>query len=130
MDGQSEEHKGSQRLSVLGKHIWLMFELLSRSNLQHGLPGYSSAAWEHEADRFSLWASNLGLHHRGHSSLDYRLREAVALERIIGGLLDDLKTSLEERMSKISSVFIWEYYLQFQPGLFMFITSTHADILM
>lgn len=89
-----------------------MFDLLAQSNLQDGLPGYSLAAWEHEADRFGLWANNLGLYHRGHSSLDYRLREAAALERIIGGLLDDLKTSLEERMSKISNVFIWKYFLR------------------
>lgn len=101
MDRQSEKYQSSQRLSVLGKHIWLMFELLSQSNLQEGLPGYSLPAWEHEADRFSLWANSLGLHHRGHSSLDYRLREAAALENIIGGLLDDLKTSLEERKSNM-----------------------------
>lgn len=77
-----------------------MFQLVSLPNLQEGLPGFSLAAWKHEADRFELWANNLGLHHRGHSSLDYRLREATALQDIIGGLLDDLKTNLEERKSK------------------------------
>ena len=100
MDDQHEKYQGSQRLSVLGKHIWLMFDILSRPKIQEGLPGYSSAAWEHEKDRFDLWANNLGLHHRGHSSLDYRLREAAALEKIIEDLLDDLKTSLEERKYK------------------------------
>lgn len=90
-----------------------MFELVSRPDLQESLAGYSLAAWRHEADRFGLWANNLGLHHRGHSSLDYRLREAAALQDIIGGLLDDLKTNLEERKSKLIKLsFMWELFLR------------------
>ncbi|MCJ1465208.1 hypothetical protein MMC07_003824 [Pseudocyphellaria aurata] len=98
MDGQSEKYgnQSSQRLFVLGGQIWSMFRLVSQPNLLESLPGYSLAAWQHEADRFGLWANNLGLHHRGHSSLDYRLREAAALQDIIGGLLEDLKTNLED----------------------------------
>ena len=87
----------SQTLAAVGKEIHHLFEQLSCSNLENGVEAYSTAAWEHEAERFGLWANNLGLHHREHSSLDYRLREADALRKLIGNLLDDLKTSLCER---------------------------------
>ena len=86
-----------QTLAAIGKEIHHLFEQLSSSHLENSLEGYSTAAWEHEAERFGLWANNLGLHHRGHSSLDYRLREAEALKKLIDNLLDDLKTSLCER---------------------------------
>ena len=88
----------SQRLAVLGKEISMSFDLLSQSDFEGQLQDYAPADWEHEAERFSLWANNLGLHHRGHSSLDYRLREAKALRNLIGDYLTDLKTSLDECM--------------------------------
>ncbi|KAK3389728.1 hypothetical protein B0H63DRAFT_464231 [Podospora didyma] len=47
-----------------------------------------------ESQRFSLWAHSLGLHRRGHASLDYRVRDALVvklrLEDILSGLRDDL----------------------------------------
>ena len=102
MAGLDVEVGDSQRLAVLGKEIWLSFDLLSRSDFEGRLQDYSPASWEHEAERFSLWANNLGLYHRGHSSLDYRLREAGALRNLIGEFLADLKTSLDERMYRLS----------------------------
>ena len=102
MEMVPQKAREGQVLAVVGKEIHQLFEVLSRSNLEDGLEGYSTAAWEHEAERFGLWANNLGLHHRGHSSLDYRLREADALKRLIGNLLDDLKTSLHERKQILS----------------------------
>ena len=59
---------------------------------------FTPAAWKHELERFSLWADNLGLYHRGHSSLDYRLREADALRIFVRKLLSDLSSSLGECM--------------------------------
>lgn len=102
MAGLEVEVGDSQRLAVLGKEISLSFDLLSRSDLKGRLQHYSPANWEHEAERFDLWANNLGLHHRGHSSLDYRLREAGALRNLIAEFLADLKTSLDERMYRLS----------------------------
>ena len=58
---------------------------------------FPKAAWRYESQRFTLWADNLGLHHRGHSSLDYRLRESYILQEYVSGLLGDLKSSLDDR---------------------------------
>lgn len=49
-----------------------------------------------EADRFDLWAVNLGLFVSGHGSLDYRLREAEKLESTIHRFIEDLNSSLIE----------------------------------
>ena len=49
-----------------------------------------------EADRFDLWAVNLGLFVSGHGSLDYRLREAERLESTIRRFIEDLNSSLNE----------------------------------
>ena len=54
------------------------------------------AAIFHEADRFRLWALNLGLCATGHASLFYRLREADTVRTVIESLLQDFKSMLVE----------------------------------
>jgi hypothetical protein len=49
-----------------------------------------------EQQRFSLWAKNLGLFQHGHSSLDYRLRDADLIKDFILEILDDLNEYLSE----------------------------------
>ncbi|KAL9616861.1 MAG: hypothetical protein Q9160_008317 [Pyrenula sp. 1 TL-2023] len=49
-----------------------------------------------EADRFELWAVNMGLFVSGHGSLDYRLREAESLKFTFQRFMSDLKESLSE----------------------------------
>lgn len=49
-----------------------------------------------EAQRFELWAVNLGLYHGGHSSLDYRVRDSPPLFKYAHGLLRDLDASLTQ----------------------------------
>jgi hypothetical protein len=51
---------------------------------------------EQQHERLALWASNLGATHLGHSSLDYRLREADLVRNAIGTFLKDLCESLLE----------------------------------
>ena len=100
-----------QTLAAIGNEIRLLFDLLTGSHLEGGLENYSEAAWEYEFERFGLWANNLGLHHRGHSSLDYRTREADALKKLISSLLNDLKTTLNERELFIYSFLItWDSF--------------------
>jgi hypothetical protein len=68
-------------------------------------------ALENLSDRFDLWAVNLGLHHSGHSSLDYRLRDADLLQQTIRTLLLDLSNSLtQSKKAKHtgSCVLIWD----------------------
>ena len=49
-----------------------------------------------EAERFELWAVNLGLFVVGHGSLDYRVREADRLAQTIRRFLRELMDSLAE----------------------------------
>ncbi|KAF7555326.1 hypothetical protein G7046_g6577 [Stylonectria norvegica] len=48
-----------------------------------------------EADRFQLWAENLGLFVIGHGSLDYRLRQTESIKSTLQRFLESLKASLE-----------------------------------
>lgn len=47
-----------------------------------------------EITRFKLWSGNIGLLHHGHASLDYRLRDAPAVERFVRTLLSDLHETM------------------------------------
>src|SRR5271155_2889108 len=95
----------SHDLSGIGRTIHEKFIALLNI-LPKGEKNYQ--AWEHEYTRFSLWADNLGLHHHGHSSLDYRVRDADTLRRFIKSLLADLLENIDEvttpSASKSSSV--------------------------
>lgn len=51
---------------------------------------------ERQHERLALWAANLGATHLGHSSLDYRLREADSIRLVIASFLHDLCESLLE----------------------------------
>jgi hypothetical protein len=50
-----------------------------------------------QTQRFELWAKNLGLYHLGHSSLDYRFRDAPSLFQYTVGLLRNLEGLLVQR---------------------------------
>ncbi|QKX57876.1 uncharacterized protein TRUGW13939_04996 [Talaromyces rugulosus] len=51
-----------------------------------------------QTQRFELWATSLGLYHLGHSSLDYRFRDAPSLFEYTVGLLRDLEGLLVQLM--------------------------------
>ncbi|KAH6867306.1 hypothetical protein B0T10DRAFT_419988, partial [Thelonectria olida] len=57
---------------------------------------WPSAPLATEAERFELWAVNLGLFVAGHGSLDYRLREAERLTQTIQRFLQELTDLLAE----------------------------------
>lgn len=52
-----------------------------------------------EEQRFMLWAHSLGLHNQGHSSLDYRVRDSVAVKSRLADILAELKEHLENLVS-------------------------------
>ena len=54
------------------------------------------AALTSEMQRFQLWATNLGLFHQDHSSLDYRLRDNEIVRCFAGELLVKLKEAFDE----------------------------------
>ncbi|KAI9756018.1 MAG: hypothetical protein M4579_004063, partial [Chaenotheca gracillima] len=55
-----------------------------------------------EKGRFRVWAGNLGAWQVGHSSLDYRLREADLMRGKVRRLLEDLESALQEAESIVS----------------------------
>lgn len=92
------DDKNASDLALLGAEIVKLFHrCLELSETWSFDPNYSAAAWRNEYQRFDLWADNLGLHHRGHSSLQYRLREAAILESLVKSLLSDLRRLLHDR---------------------------------
>ena len=84
----------SKDLSSIGRAIIVQFDILLNRK-DDSVDGRLKL--QHEYERFSLWTDNLGLLHRGHSSLDYRLREADNLRSFIRGLLEDSLNSLDQR---------------------------------
>lgn len=53
---------------------------------------------EDEYGRFRVWTGNLGAQQKGHSSLDYRLRDSPLLQSNVLKLLRELETNLSEGM--------------------------------
>ena len=60
-------------------------------------------------ERFQLFAANLNLINNGHSSLDYRLRDADLLRSTVLRLLQDLIGSLNEGIVLENSTVLLEY---------------------
>jgi hypothetical protein len=56
----------------------------------------SRAAIEDQLGRFSIWAANNGLFAPARASLDYRLREAEDVQRLVMGLLRTLDESIQK----------------------------------
>lgn len=48
-----------------------------------------------EGERFEIWAHSLGLQQRGHSSLDYRVRDAAQIRTYLREVLDELIDHLQ-----------------------------------
>ncbi|KAK0668906.1 hypothetical protein QBC41DRAFT_275778 [Cercophora samala] len=80
-------------LHQAGKRVFQVFE-----DLLNSCSGTLQTHLAKEEQRFRLWAHSLGLHHQGHSSLDYRVRDAVLVKsqllRLLGALHDHLENTL------------------------------------
>ena len=79
------------------------FQTLSAALLAHDVVFRSvinNEALEDEQGRFRVWSGNLGALQKGHSSLDYRLRDSPLLQTNVLKLLNELGTNLSEGMSK------------------------------
>jgi hypothetical protein len=78
--------------------------LRSFAQVRKSLPAASLAlsgqiqldAFEDELGRFRVWAANVGALQKGHSSLDYRLREAPLVRDNVLKLLIELHECLQE----------------------------------
>ncbi|KAL9630633.1 MAG: hypothetical protein Q9204_004619 [Flavoplaca sp. TL-2023a] len=58
--------------------------------------GLSITDWEDERGRLRMWAANIGAHHTGQSSLDFRLRDSTQIQQQIIRLLENLARQLED----------------------------------
>ncbi|CAI7606272.1 unnamed protein product [Penicillium pancosmium] len=83
----------AEPLADIGKLINAGFLNLEKSDTQSDS---TRIAILNEQQRFQLWARNLGLYHRGHSSLDYRFRDSSFLFEYAFGLLRDLQKAIFE----------------------------------
>ncbi|KAI1134857.1 hypothetical protein F5Y05DRAFT_406252 [Hypoxylon sp. FL0543] len=52
-----------------------------------------------EEQRFRLWAHSLGLHQKGHASLDYRVRDAIIVKDRLAQVLSKLQEHLENLLA-------------------------------
>lgn len=87
----------STELHELGTEIFAAFSELSSVQ---DIAGHSvGKKLISEEQRFRLWAHSLGLHNQGHSSLDYRVRDAVAVKSRLADILAQLKEHLENLVS-------------------------------
>lgn len=87
----------STELHELGTEIFAAFSELSSVQ---DIAGHSvGKKLILEEQRFRLWAHSLGLHNQGHSSLDYRVRDAVAVKSRLADILAELKEHLENLRS-------------------------------
>ena len=85
----------SESLALKGKMIVARFNKLFKDRPKDSLSSLDWGSFRYEEERFSIWAHSLSLHHRGHSSLDYRLRESEKLTAYVRDLLDDMYHALE-----------------------------------
>ena len=86
-----------ESLNQFGIETLRLFEKIKEHSTSD--PEYNGAPFAAEADRFELWATNLGLFVSGHGSLDYRLRQAESLGGTFQKLMSGLNDSLVEGWS-------------------------------
>ena len=86
-------------LHAIGSGIFEAFKALGDNCRNESRTAYLPSEREIAAEeqRFRLLAHSLGLHRKGHSSLDYRLREAVTVRDYLGEVLTELKEHLDNR---------------------------------
>lgn len=83
-------------LADLGYEALSLFQRVETMNSDKTPQDWPTASFTAQAERFELWAVNLGLFVAGHGSLDYRVREADRLAQTIRRFLQELMDSLVE----------------------------------
>ena len=88
-----------EKLSVLGQDARTGFQrtlyTLERSSVEVKAQ-LDTAAVQSEYQRFMLWATNLGIFQKDHSSLEYRLRDNEVIRSFTMSLLASLIDALKE----------------------------------
>lgn len=85
-----------ESLASVAHKISAVFALVQKSTVNNTSCA-DQAGIINEQQRFEIWATNLGLYHGGHSSLDYRFRDASVIFDYTKGLLRELESVLNRR---------------------------------
>jgi hypothetical protein len=85
-------------LYEIGNHIFKTFAALVETEKCESTLGPRPELITEE-QRFRLWAHSLGLSQTGHASLDYRIRDAPIVKRVISDVLIDLKDHIDSLLS-------------------------------
>ena len=101
MEMSPESAQQDQTLAAIGQRIYGSFDLLEQAARSHVYEDAFSSALANQFQRFSLWAKSLGLYDLGHSSLDYRFRDAPTVNEYTRKMLYDLEKSIYQSMSAI-----------------------------
>lgn len=80
----------TEPLAAAAREITTLFKAVQ----QRGSDEYKETI--SEAERFQLWAVNVGLFDPDHESLDHRIREAAGLKTSLERFLESLRDSLNE----------------------------------
>ena len=91
-----------QTLNHTGLETIKLFKQIKAIDNFAGTTGHEEwpkAEFAAEADRFELWAMNLGLFVSGHGSLDYRVRQAESIGYTLRKFLTSLNNALAEGQS-------------------------------
>ena len=88
-----------ETLAAIGHRIHNVFGSLESDTRSSANDASFFLAIASESQRFSLWAKNLGLYGLGHSSLDYRFRDAPVVYQYTRNLLGNLEKSVSASMS-------------------------------
>ena len=86
--------ENEEQLLTVGERLRATFETLNSGIASKQEQDAFFAAIENAAQRFHLWAVNLGLYTIGHSSLEYRLGDAPSIYSYVRHALADLQTYL------------------------------------
>lgn len=84
------------RLRSVAMSCWRLFEQCNTSSLVYLQSGVPSDTVTYDYGRFRIWCGNLSVRQGGHASLDWRLRDAEAMEATIFTMLKDLEDDLQQ----------------------------------
>lgn len=98
------EQNDHRTLSDNGKQVLRHFQTLQLTLQQEecmAILPHEALEIEEMNDRFTLWATNIGLFNTAHSSLDYRLRDNEHIRTFADTLLQTLDDKVQEGHSTL-----------------------------
>ncbi|KAF8252527.1 hypothetical protein K440DRAFT_536018, partial [Wilcoxina mikolae CBS 423.85] len=79
-----------------------LFEILNEGDSESAKDYVKSL--REESSRFRIWVENMGVHRTGKISLDYRLREASKIKKMVSDLLKDLDKDLQKGIPSVAGI--------------------------